>query len=1133
MEMRGQPIAVGASKAAMYIMGSFDRRLRDPARLLVRFWGYLLWIFVFYLLVFDVSQNSVSLANAWPVTIWLVAYFGYLSALEISRAKWVQFYDTTQYRITRILINLGFITWLVFTFPASRQVLAFFYTIPIFASVVYFSSKNWVGIFVFILAAIGLYASGIYLTDPPLNGLQYLLILLGLFLLSYGLYLLYHKALSSSGQFSQIQVLLRTLDRQELVNHALHYAIQLTGATHSLVILFDPEREEYIAHAMKGFELQAGTSIENVAKECNVLASGEPFECQDMVMAFNDNTIYSKHFTCNPRSVLAEPLFNSDGRVVGVLNVAHDAPGQFERINKSQFHHFCGLVSASVANALSYRRARLNEIRSHKLDNRLLNSNIESDIMRIIFEDAHMLIPQADRYVIHRFMPKTEDLVAASMFCEGELEPWIWAPDDIAKDPVKMSYGVGIAGHSLALKESILVHDVCQHPWYIQTPDSDFIKSLLVAPLYDPSDDDLFGTISIFSSTPKTFTLDDEINLASLSYQGSMALARIKQFVAWKEQGGAMKRIFDEMRLLDVDVSEEVLCQKIASIATKILGFEIARIRLLEFNTNLLKTVAISGVPDKVADELLQDEVPVSVLDPFLIEEYRAERSYLIPNDDEDWQAVAKEFLYIPEQTLKKQTGWRAYDALLTPLMSQSGYMIGLLSLDLPREGTIPQPQVIEAIGVFSSTVAWTLELARTQRRLTEQQRRTWTFLGSLGPELARTRDFQSVGELVVQFGAKVLSAEGCSLYIVRQGHQEEIELTHSSYLAGTSFIGRKKPVTGYDKCGLTSWVAYTGKELCLNNGEHEFHPAWAGEVGHLEHLPSRRCHSLLVVPVKNLKGEVIAVISLENKRTSAGLKNFDEEDLARLSLLAKQFAHAWDVIGQYEIVQKWERKGIEDDLHDIINWYHSGVVLGIDALAEWMRRENYSKANEILPSLLRHSRTTINELKTVHTDLISNALEAETLKLSMKRMIDAWARRVTLKYDSRLQVILRCPDKVDVPVAIRNSLVRIASGAIANSILHSGIVERPNTHILVEIKEKGDWLRMNIVDNGIGMKKVNPGFGITRMHNLTNQLQKVGVQKAKFNIRSTPGEGTVVSVKLQIAPQIRDSLSKDLENVL
>ena len=52
MEMRGQPIAVGASKAAMYIMGSFDRRLRDPARLLVRFWGYLLWIFVFYLLVF-------------------------------------------------------------------------------------------------------------------------------------------------------------------------------------------------------------------------------------------------------------------------------------------------------------------------------------------------------------------------------------------------------------------------------------------------------------------------------------------------------------------------------------------------------------------------------------------------------------------------------------------------------------------------------------------------------------------------------------------------------------------------------------------------------------------------------------------------------------------------------------------------------------------------------------------------------------------------------------------------------------------------------------------------------------------------------------------------------------------------
>ena len=375
------------------------------------------------------------------------------------------------------------------------------------------------------------------------------------------------------------------------------------------------------------------------------------------------------------------------------------------------------------------------------------------------------------------------------------------------------------------IREPILAHSVNAHPLYVKTPDSVSIGSLLVAPLFDEAEKVLFGTISLSSSREGTFTIEDEITLASLSYQASLALSRARHFKAWKKQGGTMKSIFNSIRAMNLNTSEENLCNEIALAAKKTLGFGMARIRLLDPLSNNFHTIAISGLPESVSKQMLNDDLPFSVLEPFFTDEYRAETSFLIPHDNAKWHEVADEYFYIPKETQHIDSGWRAYDALLTPLVDQSGQTLGLLSLDLPDEGVVPNPNVLEEVGVFSSAAAWALELSRTQQRLKEQQRRTWTFLGSLGPELARrAQDFQSIGEMIVQFGAQILNVEGCSLYMICNGNEgePEIELTHSTYLANTSYIGRRKPVRVQKGCGLTAWVAATKEPICTNDYEHK-----------------------------------------------------------------------------------------------------------------------------------------------------------------------------------------------------------------------------------------------------------------------------------------------------------------------
>lgn len=1106
-------VDVGASKAFKGILGSLDRRLVEPAGILVRFWGWALLVAIAYLFFFEMFREPERRA----VIGWLVFYACYLTVLEIGRKTLSHRYDSSIFRAVRILFNLLAISILIRITSSVRFLLVFAYTFPISATIVYFPKRNPIKVGIFLLAVLGLYLASIpFAVGDPLSFVQFTVLTLALAIFSYVFEIFRRRVSLIPGRLTELaKELHKTLDLQQLMMEILENAVEISLAQRGLIIVINPRNKRYVGHNLYNFELRADRSIEDLARKCYVLVHGQRFASKDIIAAFKDRTIYHEFFDSQPRSVIAEPLFNRAGQVMGVINVAHNNPNAFDNISRKLLREFAFLVSSAIENCLENRELKLREAKSREVGEKFVSASTEDEVVHVLIGEVLLQIPHTEKLTLHRYMKESEKLLPIyNLSPETTPKFLVWSsprPRGIKPD---LRLGYGIAGHALELRDTILVTDVDSHPWYVKLDHAPGIKTLLVAPLFDPKHNELYGTVSLESSKGSAFNLDDESVLTNLSTQASRAIAKQKDFQAWREHGGILRRILEQIQAYDLSAPEQGILQQIADAATKILGYKIARVRILDERGQLV-TKAVSGVMEKTRQKLMEIDIPYNELQPFLRETSKAESSYLIKHGDSVWKQFVDRYLYVPQRTMNKKQGWHAYDALITPICDSSGNTLGILTLDQPNTGLDPNQQVLESIGVFASSAGWMIELNRFQNRLTDQQHRTQSFINTISHELAKCRDLTTICEVVVQVGTKLLSAEGCSLYLV---HGNEIELARSNYLANTEYISRRKPISSRPKSGLTAWVADTGESLCFNSESYKQHEAWAEEIDQLHFLPSKKCLSLLLSPVKDAKDNVIGVISLENKTTLAGPKDFDEEDIERLDHLAEELARAIELIGLFDDIREWERTGLAEDIHDLINWHHSGIAIWSEAIEEWLKRGDYQKVKELVTPLRQHAFTFVQELKTLHTNFLTKSFEEPTLKKALEQTLLAWTKRMIPKYEKqKMRISFNCPEDLEIPIKIRNTIIRFASLAFSNAIQHSGITEDPKIEVWVRVEQKDQKIMLTVGDNGRGIdhERNPPGFGLDRMKQLVEKINYWGEVQAKFQIRTKINGGTRVILSL------------------
>ncbi len=204
--------------------------------------------------------------------------------------------------------------------------------------------------------------------------------------------------------------------------------------------------------------------------------------------------------------------------------------------------------------------------------------------------------------------------------------------------------------------------------------------------------------------------------------------------------------------------------------------------------------------------------------------------------------------------------------------------------------------------------------------------------------------------------------------------------------------------------------------------------------------------------------------------------------------------------------VQK-ERERISRDLHDSVGSQLTNIITGI-GLAEIYNRTEKPKADNLLASLKDELRETMTQLRETIWALKSNEMNFDSFISELKKIIEKYSKYFAGKIE------LTTDNNTNPPLMLKPLqvlyLIRIIQEAVTNSTKHSG-----GDKINIEISATGEFLKVIIRDNGIGIKEKD--FDLVNGNGIENMKRRANEIGAELNLSSGKNAGVSVSVVLRL----------------
>jgi diguanylate cyclase (GGDEF)-like protein len=160
----------------------------------------------------------------------------------------------------------------------------------------------------------------------------------------------------------------------------------------------------------------------------------------------------------------------------------------------------------------------------------------------------------------------------------------------------------------------------------------------------------------------------------------------------------------------------DAVLQTVAAILAQAGGFEAAAIYILDPDSQMLRPAAIVGVSVEEADRMRATPVRISDYAHIMQPSMRVGRSYLFDHRRHQMpeNSVLEGALSLPDFPTDWRPGqWHPLDSLTIPLELARGQLMGLISLDQPRDRLYPDHATIRALELFSDQCA--AAISRTQ----------------------------------------------------------------------------------------------------------------------------------------------------------------------------------------------------------------------------------------------------------------------------------------------------------------------------------------------------------------------------------------------------------------------------------
>lgn len=291
--------------------------------------------------------------------------------------------------------------------------------------------------------------------------------------------------------------------------------------------------------------------------------------------------------------------------------------------------------------------------------------------------------------------------------------------------------GRGIIGRVKETGKMALVSDVSQDPdYYAIVAD---IRSNLAVPICYYQDV-VVGIISLTSPYQAAFTKENIRFLEALAEQAASAIGNARRYAEQVRQGEALRRRIQLQEcLFEISTSlcsgqglEEGL-NRIAQAIPDTVGFNMALFSLVEGDPPYLRRVASAGIPLVIFQEIQRHRPSLADYFKVMRDEFQLSNSYFLPHHRVDeWEPDVVRHVVIEGPDEVPVGHWHPDDALLVPLRGGDGTLVGLLSVDDPQDGQVPNLARVEALELLATQAAFVIESARlveeTHRRLREEE---------------------------------------------------------------------------------------------------------------------------------------------------------------------------------------------------------------------------------------------------------------------------------------------------------------------------------------------------------------------------------------------------------------------------
>lgn len=544
--------------------------------------------------------------------------------------------------------------------------------------------------------------------------------------------------------------------------------------------------------------------------------------------------------------------------------------------------------------------------------------------------------------------------------------------------------------------------------------------SILVAPIFYAAS--LAGLIFLQSAERYAFTQGVLEFVEGLSAQVAIAIGNAQRREEQLRRNELLRHRADQLALV-LEVSQalrsdrqlEEILEEIAYAIQESVGFDFVLVSVLEGDSPYLRRVSAAGLPIADFERMKETRQPWSTVAEVMSDDFRVSHSYYIPAEQQgQWH---KRLYIYDEETADapcEPGHWHPKDMLLVPLVGPSGNTQGLLSVDRPRSGRVPDQATVEALEIFAAQAGLAIENVHLVEAL---QRRADTL--ALFNEVSRSAtaklDLSEVLSIVAEMAPRLLGYDHSSIFLLDD--ESERYILRAAYGSTSADDSSLSFAPGE---GLVGAVAESGMPLAVNDVKQDprFVPGSVGiEMG-----------SAVLTPLTGGR-QIVGVLCVGHQQPH----RFSTAEVATLSALADQVTVAVENARLFDRVRSFSQE-LEQRVEERTQELAEAMK---DLTAERDRVETLYRITSQLSSSLDLDHVLNRAL-----ELIENAVGAQQTSVIVNSQSG--------------QLIHRAALGPDIKLPFGGKATRFSQG----EGLASWVIEHRQTTIIPDVREDPRWVK-------------------------------------------------------------------------